>query len=113
MNDAEKDLIDLSTVHELKLQDQIIYIDPPIEYARYYWLQEFHKLLGSICSLPRLEANRYESNLKDTLRDSPWVSSQEVTYFSVLKKVNQKDIEDAYSKYLIDNLIFLQITSNL
>jgi dynein heavy chain 1 len=83
----ERDLIEGPTIHELKLQDQIIYIDPPIEYAKYTWLQELHKLLGSICCLPRLEANRYETNIKDAKRDGPWGSPKDNNYFAVLRKV--------------------------
>jgi len=37
------DIIKNPSVHEVKIQDQVIYVDPPIEHARYYWLQEFHK----------------------------------------------------------------------
>ena len=90
---VERDLIEGPTVHELKLQDQIIYIDPPVEYAKYYWLQEFHKMLGSVCCLPRLEANRYESNIKESKRDGPWGSIKDNNYFAVLRRVNQDLVE--------------------
>jgi hypothetical protein len=46
--------------------------------------------------LPRLEANRYEANLKDAKRDGPWGSSKENNYFAVLRKVNQELIEVSY-----------------
>jgi dynein heavy chain 1, cytosolic len=85
-------------VHELKLQDQVIYIDPPVEYAKYIWLQEFHKLIGSVCCLPRLEANRYETNIQETRRTGPWGTTKENNYFTVLKRVPQELIELCYQK---------------
>ena len=41
------DFIRSPSIHEIKIQDQVIYIDPPIEHARYYWLQEFHKQVNN------------------------------------------------------------------
>lgn len=52
--------------------------------------------MGSICCLPRLVANRYETNLKE--RDSVWGSVRENNYFSTLKRVNQDLLTDAYTR---------------
>ncbi len=41
--DLKRVLIQEPSIHEIKIQDQVIYIDPPIEYARFYWFQQFHK----------------------------------------------------------------------
>lgn len=96
LHEKDRDLIDLPTIHELKLQDQIIYIDPPIEYARYYWMQDFHRMLGMIGCLPRLEANRYETTI--LTKDSLWGAQEENNYFSVIQKVNPELIENALEK---------------
>ena len=45
--------------HELKTENNTFYLDPPIEHAKFIWLQEFHKIIGLICSLPKLQASRY------------------------------------------------------
>lgn len=54
MEDTERNYIHYFPTHELKIKNQLIFIEPPIEYARFYWFREFHKMLGIICSLPRL-----------------------------------------------------------
>lgn len=48
-----RELINHHSHHELKMKDSLINIEPPIEFARYYWFAQLHKILGSVCSLPR------------------------------------------------------------
>ncbi len=33
-------------VHEIRIQDQVIFLDPPIEYARETWIKQLHDWLG-------------------------------------------------------------------
>lgn len=33
-------------VHEIRIQNQVIFLDPPIEYARSTWIKELHEWLG-------------------------------------------------------------------
>lgn len=33
-------------VHEIRIQNQVIFLDPPIEYARSTWIQQLHDWLG-------------------------------------------------------------------
>ena len=40
--------------HEIKSENNVFYLDPPLEHAKFCWLQEFHRTIGIICSLPRL-----------------------------------------------------------
>ena len=63
-------------------------------------------MLGSICCLPRLVANRYETNLKDTSRDNLWGSQRDNNYFGILKRVNQDLVSDAYLRIysMFDNV---------
>ena len=51
-------------VHEVRIRNQVIYLDPPIEYARQDWLYQFQDTLGVICNLLRVRASRYEISLK-------------------------------------------------
>lgn len=48
---------------ELKSENNVFFLDPPLEHAKFTWIQEFHRIVGLICSLPRLEANKYEGSL--------------------------------------------------
>lgn len=33
-------------VHEIRIQNQVIFLDPPIEYARQNWIKQLHDWLG-------------------------------------------------------------------
>jgi hypothetical protein len=33
-------------VHEVRIQNQVIFLDPPIEYARSTWIRQLHDWLG-------------------------------------------------------------------
>lgn len=45
----EAQLISCSTVHEIKVRDQILFLDPPLEEARSFWLLSLHNNIQSIC----------------------------------------------------------------
>lgn len=69
-------------VHEIRIQNQVIFLDPPIEYARQTWLQQLHDWLGEscpdytsasdlthvplgvVCRLRRIQSSRYEIGLQ-------------------------------------------------
>jgi dynein heavy chain 1, cytosolic len=44
---------------ELKSENNLFFLDPPLEHAKFVWTQEFHKVIGLLCCLPRLESNKY------------------------------------------------------
>ena len=33
-------------VHEIRIQNQVIFLDPPIEYARHTWISQLHEWIG-------------------------------------------------------------------
>jgi hypothetical protein len=33
-------------VHEIRIQNQVIFLDPPLEYSRQSWIQQLHEWLG-------------------------------------------------------------------
>jgi dynein heavy chain 1 len=51
-------------VHEIKIRNQVIYLDPPIELARQQWLIGFQDALSVICNLARIRSSRYEISLQ-------------------------------------------------
>ena len=51
-------------VHEIRIQNQVIFLDPPIEYARETWVRQLHEWLGIICRLRRIQSSRYEIGLQ-------------------------------------------------
>jgi len=35
-------------VHEIRIQNQVIFLDPPIEYARQTWVRQLHDWIGGL-----------------------------------------------------------------
>ena len=77
--------------HEIKSENNVFFLDPPLEHAKFCWLQEFHRIIGIICSLPRLEADQYSVSLGNRERGDE-------NYESVLFKIDEKIIQKAYDE---------------
>ncbi|KAH8681293.1 dynein heavy chain, N-terminal region 1-domain-containing protein [Xylariales sp. PMI_506] len=50
-------------VHEITMRNQVIYLDPPLEFARASWYMQLHDWLGIVCNLPKIKASRYQMTL--------------------------------------------------
>ena len=50
-------------VHEISMRNQVIYLDPPLEYARASWFSQLHDWLGVVCNLRKVKASRYEMSI--------------------------------------------------
>jgi dynein heavy chain 1 len=50
-------------VHEVSMRNQVIYLDPPLEFARASWFAQLHDWLGVVCFLRKVKASRYEMSL--------------------------------------------------
>lgn len=55
-------------IHEVSMRNQVIYLDPPLEYARASWFSQLHDWLGVVCNLSKIKATRYEMTL-NTAKD--------------------------------------------
>ncbi|KAI9713200.1 MAG: Dynein heavy chain, cytoplasmic [Bogoriella megaspora] len=49
--------------HEISIRNQVIYLDPPLDFARASWLSQLHSWIGVACHLSRIKASRYELRL--------------------------------------------------
>lgn len=64
-SDQQKQLPKLAhLVHEITMRNQVIYLEPPLEFARASWLDQLHQWLGVICTLEKVKASRYEMRLE-------------------------------------------------
>lgn len=45
---------------EVLMRNQVVYLDPPTEFARASWLAQLHEWLGVACNLPFIKSSRYE-----------------------------------------------------
>ncbi|CAO0793713.1 unnamed protein product [Mucor circinelloides] len=78
-------------VHEIRIRNQLMYLDPPIEQARTSWWFQLHDWLAVVCHLPRIQSSRYEGGL--SVKDNP---SIEKTYASLLTRMGDNSLEHAY-----------------
>ena len=51
------------SLHEVAMQNQVIYLEPPPEFARAMWMSELQAWLGIVCNQARLKASRYQMNI--------------------------------------------------
>ncbi|RSL85482.1 Dynein heavy chain, cytoplasmic [Fusarium oligoseptatum] len=58
-------------VLELAMRNQVIYLDPPLEFARASWFLHLHEWLGIVCNLRKIKATRYQMTLTTTANDEP------------------------------------------
>lgn len=53
-----------NVVHELRITNQVIYLNPPIEECRYKLYQEMFAWKMIVLSLPRIQSQRYQVSLR-------------------------------------------------
>ncbi|KAI5805001.1 dynein heavy chain, N-terminal region 1-domain-containing protein [Geopyxis carbonaria] len=75
-------------VHEISIRNQVIYLDPPMEFARASWFLQLHQWLGIVCNLRKLKASRYEMNIN--------LDANEVELFSELPALCASTLSNAY-----------------
>ncbi|KAI0932819.1 hypothetical protein AcW1_000166 [Taiwanofungus camphoratus] len=85
-------------VHEIRIQNQVIFLDPPIEYARQTWIRQLHGWLGVVCRLRRIQSSRYEIGLQ--MQEA---TSAETTYTSLLTHFSDSTLERPFA--LIENKV--------
>ncbi|EMD41483.1 dynein heavy chain protein 2 [Gelatoporia subvermispora B] len=95
---VEGDLTLKPIVHEIRIQNQVIFLDPPIEYARQTWIQQLHSWLGVVCRLRRIQSSRYEIGLQ--MQGAP---VSETTYTSLLTHFTDDMLERPFA--LIENKV--------
>ncbi|KAI0259332.1 cytoplasmic dynein heavy chain 1 [Gloeopeniophorella convolvens] len=79
-------------VHEIRIQNQVIFLDPPIEYARQTWIQQLHDWLGVICLLRRIQSSRYEIGLQ-----MQGTSASETLYTSLLTQFTDDTLQRPFA----------------
>ncbi|CAK5269877.1 unnamed protein product [Mycena citricolor] len=60
----EANMMLIPVVHEIRIQNQVIFLDPPIEHARANWIRQLHDWFGVVCRLRRIQSSRYEIGLQ-------------------------------------------------
>eukprot|EP01132_Coremiostelium_polycephalum_P002127 gene2127-2619_t len=81
-----------TSVHEIVIRNQILYLDPPLEFARVNWISQLHLWLNIVCDLPRIQSSRYDEGIAH--RES---SAARKTFRDMLVKLPEGALESAYS----------------
>lgn len=58
-------------VHEITMRNQVIYLDPPLEFARASWFAQLQDWIGVVCNLHKVKATRYQMSLSTTTYEEP------------------------------------------
>ena len=58
-------------VHEITMRNQVIYLDPPLEFARASWFSQLQEWIGVVCNLKKIKATRYQMSLSTAVYDEP------------------------------------------
>lgn len=79
-------------IHEIRIQNQVIFLDPPIEHARQTWVKQLHEWLSVICNLRRIQSSRYEIGLQMS-----GAAAVETTYTSLLTRFDDATLERPFA----------------
>ncbi|VDB86807.1 unnamed protein product [Peniophora sp. CBMAI 1063] len=79
-------------VHEIRIQNQVIFLDPPIEHARGTWVQTLHDWLGVVCRLRRIQSSRYEIGLQIQSAEAA-----DLTYTSLLTQLPDEVLQKPFA----------------
>lgn len=58
-------------VHEISMRNQVIYLEPPLEFARASWFSQLQEWIGVICNLKMIKATRYQMSISTAVYDEP------------------------------------------
>ncbi|KAK1146072.1 dynein heavy chain [Aspergillus melleus] len=50
-------------VHEISMRNQVLHLDPPLQFARASWFSQFDNWLGVVCNLEKIKASRYQISI--------------------------------------------------
>ncbi|KAJ3032718.1 hypothetical protein HDV00_007194 [Rhizophlyctis rosea] len=76
-------------VHEIRIKNQVMYLDPPIEEARMGFYSQLHEWLGNVCLLRRITSTRYDMDLTAG-------SDLQSSYAQLLTRLPDNTLERAY-----------------
>lgn len=89
----ERDRVELSpSTHELRLRNNTLYLEPPLEFARARFFGQLHAVLAIVCAQNRISATRYE-----ILNTRSSMNAHEQTYSSLLTRFNDATLERPFT----------------
>eukprot|EP01091_Cochliopodium_minus_P010435 TRINITY_DN2760_c1_g1_i1.p1 TRINITY_DN2760_c1_g1~~TRINITY_DN2760_c1_g1_i1.p1 ORF type:complete len:4604 (+),score=1553.39 TRINITY_DN2760_c1_g1_i1:76-13887(+) len=80
-----------NTTHEIIIRDQVMILEPPLEFARHSWISQFSQWIGVVCDQNRIKSSRYDTTL--TLGSD---QSNNATHRELLSKLDPNLLKKAY-----------------
>ncbi|KAI9339082.1 dynein heavy chain [Obelidium mucronatum] len=77
-------------VLEIRLRNQVMFLDPPLEHARANWYCQFQDWIGVICDLERVKSSSYEISYEMEY------NTVDLTYKNLLDKLPQASLTNVY-----------------
>ncbi|KAF9889413.1 hypothetical protein FE257_007314 [Aspergillus nanangensis] len=50
-------------IHEISMRNQVLHLDPPLQFARASWFSQFGDWLGVVCNLEKIKSSRYQISI--------------------------------------------------
>lgn len=93
-NEAEYDNLRISPVkHEIRIRNQVIYLDPPVDAAKMSWYSQLQQWMGVICHLQRIQSSRYDAIGLESRKPDP----EQVTYISILAQLPLAQLQKPFA----------------
>ncbi|KAI1945117.1 dynein heavy chain [Ophidiomyces ophidiicola] len=78
-------------LHEISMRNQVMHLDPPLEFARANWISHFDQWVGILCNLQKIKSSRYQLSIH---ADKSLLSE---TNFSALPRHCAGQLKEVYS----------------
>lgn len=94
--------------HEISMKNQVLHLDPPLQFARASWFSHFDTWLGVICNLEKIKSSRYQISINvQATRQSeacfsnlPQGCTQELNQVYGVVETRLKEVSDYVDKWL-------------
>ncbi|KKK13667.1 dynein heavy chain [Aspergillus rambellii] len=94
--------------HEISMRNQVLHLDPPLQFARATWFSHFDNWLGIICSLEKINSSRYQISIdvqkvqlsESCFADLPQHCTQELNHVYNAIETRLKEVSEYVDKWL-------------
>ncbi|KKY18692.1 putative dynein heavy chain [Phaeomoniella chlamydospora] len=59
-----------SLTHEISMRNQVLQLDPPLDFARANWLENLEAWIGALCHLSKVKSSRYQMSIGKQLESA-------------------------------------------
>ncbi|KAJ5952209.1 Dynein heavy chain domain-2 [Penicillium vulpinum] len=94
--------------HEILMKNQVLHLDPPLQFARASWFSHFDSWLGVICNLEKIKPSRYQISIvvqnfrlsEVSFSDLPQTCTDELNQVYNVVESRLNDVSEYVDKWL-------------